>query len=226
MSWNRVQPTFGFRLGSASTRSEAGGSTILFWFSSSIVILQHPPNRDPIHPNLHDLISLVSPRKVEDMPSFKSYLASRGNQISGAVFLIGLGICFLTNHLFPGVLYALAVSLIVPRPSDQTDPGWAWNRFTAASVLAAIGLMFDLRLEGTSLVGVVLVCIGVFSLFGALAMRSNDHDTTESQADDPATRSPHSNKRRNESKWNGDAVGVDRLSGQASAKPYVDRDLS
>lgn len=151
------------------------------------------------------------------------YLTSRGNQISVSVFLIGLGVCFLAQHIFPGVLYAIAVSLIVPRPDDRVNPGRAWNRFTGAMVLTAIGLMFDLELEGISLAGVVLVCIGLFSLFGALAMRSTNGNSTKNKTVDDPSAGFSRRDQADESGWNHNGVRV--ANRHSSTKPHVDRDL-
>jgi hypothetical protein len=88
------------------------------------------------------------------------YGPRRGNQVSGAVFLIGLGLLFLTNFWWPGILFVLGAAAIAQGLSE----GRGWYALQGGIWLIGIGLVFSI---GFSL-PLLLILIGLSMLFGRL----------------------------------------------------------
>ncbi|GEM_PF-819177 len=88
------------------------------------------------------------------------YGPRRGNQVSGAVFLIGLGLLFLTNFWWPGILFVLGAAAIAQGLSE----GRGWYALQGGIWLIGIGLVFSV---GFSL-PLLLILLGLSMLCGTV----------------------------------------------------------
>jgi hypothetical protein len=88
------------------------------------------------------------------------YGPRRGNQVSGAVFLIGLGLLFLTNFWWPGILFVLGAAAIAQGLSE----GRGWYALQGGVWLIGIGLVFSI---GFSL-PLLLILLGLSMLCGTV----------------------------------------------------------
>ncbi len=89
----------------------------------------------------------------------------RTNQISGAVFLIGMGIIALLNYWWPGIMFVIGAALLVR--GFMTDP--KITGITPGIIAILIGLLFALRgVIGDigNLWPLILIVLGVAMLFG------------------------------------------------------------
>lgn len=59
-----------------------------------------------------------------------------GPQLKGAIWMIGLGILFLTGDWWPGIMILIGISAIVEglwrNPEPRQKPAWEWDRPTPA----------------------------------------------------------------------------------------------
>ncbi|NWG18522.1 MAG: hypothetical protein HXY41_18020 [Chloroflexi bacterium] len=88
----------------------------------------------------------------------------RGDQVSGAVFLIGLGVIALLNYWWPGIMFVIGASLI----ARGVVAGQQWQNLTGALVVIGIGLIFALEdvIGGVNFWPVALIALGMVLLFG------------------------------------------------------------
>ncbi len=89
----------------------------------------------------------------------------RINQISGAVFLIGMGVIALLNYWWPGIMFVIGAALLVR--AYMTDK--TMSHFAPGIIAILIGLLFALRgVFGDigSLWPLILIVIGIAMLFG------------------------------------------------------------
>lgn len=93
------------------------------------------------------------------------------DRVSGAVFLIGLGVIALINYWWPGIMFVIGASLI----ARGVVQGQAWQNATGALVVIAIGLVFALQdfIGGVNFWPLVLIALGLFMLFGQEWLRRN-----------------------------------------------------
>ena len=86
------------------------------------------------------------------------------NRISGAIFLIGLGVIALLNYWWPGIMFVIGASLI----ARSVAQGKTWQNATGALVVIAIGLIFALQdfIGGVSFWPLILIGTGLVMLFG------------------------------------------------------------
>lgn len=94
-------------------------------------------------------------------------------QASGAVFLIGFGLLFITGWWFPGMLFVIAASTI----AGALVAGQPWYSAQGAVWMIGIGLIFWLNLSW----GVVFVLIGISILLG---WQQNEHCKQKRKNDD------------------------------------------
>jgi len=89
----------------------------------------------------------------------------RVNQVSGAVFLIGMGIIALLSYWWPGIMFVIGASLLVR--GFMTDPKIA--NLTPGIIAMLIGLLFALRGvfgDISNLWPLILIVLGIAMLFG------------------------------------------------------------
>ena len=84
----------------------------------------------------------------------------RANQISGAVFLIGLGVLFATGFWFPGILLVIGATMLVQGLAD----GRGWYSLQGAAWMIGLGIWFA---TGAS-VAMLFILLGISVLIGAL----------------------------------------------------------
>lgn len=91
------------------------------------------------------------------------YSQERANQISGGVFLIGLGLLF-TNVLpwWPGIMFVIGASSI----AKGLAQGRNWAAMQGGIWMIVIGLIFGLGWIGSMAWPLILIAIGASMLFG------------------------------------------------------------
>ncbi|MEL6309494.1 MAG: hypothetical protein AAFR81_23140 [Chloroflexota bacterium] len=94
-------------------------------------------------------------------------------QASGAVFLIGFGLLFITGWWFPGMLFVIAASAI----AGALVAGKPWYTAQGAVWMIGLGLIFWLNLSW----GIVFVLIGISMLLG---WQKNEQDKRKRKNDD------------------------------------------
>lgn len=92
-------------------------------------------------------------------------MESRTDQASGAIFLIGLGLLFVTGWWWPGMLFVIAASSMARVMSE----GQNWTSATGALWMAGMGLFFMFNLN----FGAIWIIVGICML-SAYMMRSNN----------------------------------------------------
>ncbi len=96
----------------------------------------------------------------------------RINQVSGAVFLIGMGIIALLNYWWPGIMFVIGAAALVR--GYMTDQKIA--SYTPGIVAILIGLLFALRGvigDISNLWPLILIVAGVALLFGQDLLKRN-----------------------------------------------------
>src|SRR6185312_899691 len=86
--------------------------------------------------------------------------SNKANQISSAVFLIGLGMLFATGYLWPGIFFVIGASML----AQGLASGRGWYSLQGAIWMIGLGIWFALG----SPIGALLVIVGVSVLVGAL----------------------------------------------------------
>ena len=98
----------------------------------------------------------------------------KSEQMSGAIFLIGIGLLFVTGWWFPGILFVIGASSMATALANKQP----WISATGALWMFGLGFIFWLNLPW----GVILILIGLSTLvcwqkgdevFGG--KRKNDH---------------------------------------------------
>lgn len=91
------------------------------------------------------------------------------SQIGGGVFLVGLGMLFLTGWWWPGIMFVIAASIIARTMAE----GKPLNSATGAFWLIGIGVLFGLPgliggIAGTlwQVLPIILIAMGLFMFFG------------------------------------------------------------
>ncbi|GAB5490768.1 MAG: hypothetical protein Phog2KO_09830 [Phototrophicaceae bacterium] len=94
-------------------------------------------------------------------------------KISGAIFLIGLGLLLVTGWWFPGILFVIGISSLVGAVREDSD----WRNSGTAIWMIGLGLIFWLNLPWA----MIFVMIGLSMLFCNKSdddfggKRKNDH---------------------------------------------------
>jgi hypothetical protein len=108
-------------------------------------------------------------------------------QISGGVFLVGLGLLFLTGWWWPGIMFVSAASILA-RTMVEGKP---LNRATGAFWLIGIGVLFGMPgLIGGVAGGfwkvfpVILIGLGLFMFFGGRYRPNVDNYDDKPKNDD------------------------------------------
>ena len=108
-------------------------------------------------------------------------------QISGGVFLVGLGLLFLTGWWWPGIMFVTAASIIARTIAEGNDPKTA----TGAFWLIGIGVLFGMpNLIGDIAGGfwnifpLILIGIGLFMFFGGRYRPNVDNYNEKPKNDD------------------------------------------
>ncbi|GIL11423.1 MAG: hypothetical protein DWB42_15645 [Chloroflexi bacterium] len=88
----------------------------------------------------------------------------RADQVSGAIFLIGLGVIALINYWWPGIMFVIGAALI----ARGMVMGQQWQNITGALVVIGIGLIFALEdvIGGVNFWPLALIILGLVLLFG------------------------------------------------------------
>jgi hypothetical protein len=84
---------------------------------------------------------------------------ARANEISGALFLIGLGVLFATNFWWPGIMFVIGVMMLI----QGLVRGRGWYSMQGAVWMIGLGIWFAM---GAS-VAALFILIGVSMLIGA-----------------------------------------------------------
>lgn len=91
------------------------------------------------------------------------------SQISGGVFLVGLGMLFLTGWWWPGIMFVIAASIIAGTMAE----GKPLSQATGAFWLIGIGVFFgipgligDIAGGFWNLFPLILIGLGLFMFFG------------------------------------------------------------
>jgi len=108
-------------------------------------------------------------------------------QISGGVFLVGLGLLFLTGWWWPGIMFVTAASMIARTIAEGNDPKTA----TGAFWLIAIGVLFgmpgligDIAGGFWNIFPLILIGIGLFMFFGGQYRPNVDNYDDKPKNDD------------------------------------------
>lgn len=102
---------------------------------------------------------------------------SRAGEVSGGLFLIGIAILFLTGWWWPGILFVVGTVVIVSgflegKSSDQIKGGF---------VPIVLGIIFTIGFN----VGLLLLCIGLMVLVGALSKSDKEQDVMAEWSEKP-----------------------------------------
>jgi hypothetical protein len=84
----------------------------------------------------------------------------RANQVSGGVWLIGLGVLFATGYWWPGILFVLGAGSI----AQSLAEGRGWYAFQGALWAIGLGVWFAL---GTN-VATLFIILGISMLLAAI----------------------------------------------------------
>lgn len=101
-------------------------------------------------------------------------MESRTDQASGAIFLIGLGLLFVTGWWWPGMLFVIAASSMARVMSE----GQSWKAATGALWMAGLGFVFMFNLN----FGVIWIVLGL-GMLAAYLMRNNNSDAKRKNDD-------------------------------------------
>lgn len=82
----------------------------------------------------------------------------KSEQISGAVFLVGFGLIFITGWWFPGMLFVIGAASMAGALANNAH----WSTAHGALWMIGLGLIFWLNLPW----GVIFVVLGLSILFG------------------------------------------------------------
>src|SRR5262245_830026 len=88
------------------------------------------------------------------------FTENRANEVSGAVWLIGIGILLYTRYWWPGILFVIGAGSI----AWGLAAGRGWYAFQGAVWTIGLGLVFALGMH----VGTILILVGISALVGAL----------------------------------------------------------
>ena len=86
--------------------------------------------------------------------------SERANQITGATWMIGLGILLITGYWFPGIFFVIGAGMLVQSLVD----GRGWYSAQGAWWMIALGVWFMLGAG----VGTLFILIGISLLIGAI----------------------------------------------------------
>ncbi len=84
--------------------------------------------------------------------------------ISGGVFLIGLGVLFLLDWFWPGILILVGVSSFI----NQWAKGNLTGGLTSLAIFGGIVLFLEVGITGSVILPAFLIFVGLLSLIKAL----------------------------------------------------------
>lgn len=84
----------------------------------------------------------------------------RADEISGAVWLIGLGIMLVRGHWFPDIFFVIGAGMIAQALAE----GRAWYASQGALWMIGLGLMFTFHAP----FGALFIILGISALLGAI----------------------------------------------------------
>jgi hypothetical protein len=84
----------------------------------------------------------------------------RADEISGAVWLIGLGVLLITGRWWPGILFVIGAGMIAQSLVERRG----WYASQGALWLIGLGLMFLFHAP----IGALFIVLGISALLGAL----------------------------------------------------------
>jgi hypothetical protein len=88
---------------------------------------------------------------------------ANNGQVTGAVFLIGLGIIALLNFWWPGIMFVIGVSLLAGEFVETRSINFSSGRVIGAAVVMVIGLLglIDFNINWGGIWPIVLILLGV-----------------------------------------------------------------
>jgi hypothetical protein len=91
----------------------------------------------------------------------------RSGRVSGAIFLIGLGIIAFFNYWWPGIMFVIAATMLVGEYMETNTINFSSGRVIGAGVVLIIGLLgaIDFNIDWGKLWPVVLILLGLWVLF-------------------------------------------------------------
>lgn len=84
----------------------------------------------------------------------------RARTFSGAFFLIGLGFLFLIDHLWPGILMLVGLTVL----AQGLVQGRSWYGSQGALWLIGLGVIFEIGVSGSAFVGMILILVGLSTI--------------------------------------------------------------
>ncbi|HWE39477.1 MAG TPA: hypothetical protein VG406_23195 [Isosphaeraceae bacterium] len=84
----------------------------------------------------------------------------RADEISGAVWLIGLGVLLITGYWWPGILFVIGAGMIVQALAE----GRAWYASQGALWMFGLGIWFATGAP----IGALFIVLGISALLGAI----------------------------------------------------------
>ena len=96
----------------------------------------------------------------------------RGNQVGGGIFMVGLGLLFLTRFWWPGIMFVIGASIL----GRTIAEGRPWQSATSAFIMIGIGVIFWLPgLSIGALWPIILIGMGLAMLFGGNMMNAGNY---------------------------------------------------
>jgi hypothetical protein len=97
-------------------------------------------------------------------------IRTNNGQVTGAIFLIGLGIIALLNFWWPGIMFVIGISLLAGEYVETRSIHFSSGRVIGAAVVIVIGLLglIDFNINWGAIWPIVLILLGI----GLLAQNS------------------------------------------------------
>jgi hypothetical protein len=105
---------------------------------------------------------------------------SNNNHVTGAVFLIGLGIIALLNFWWPGIMFVTGIALLAGEFVETRTLNFSSGRVIGAAVIIVIGLLglIDFNINWGAIWPIILILLGV-GLLARTSMNGNKHKNDE-----------------------------------------------
>lgn len=96
--------------------------------------------------------------------------SDRSDQIFGGFMLAGIGILFMVNWFWPGILYVTGISLI----ARSVNEGKRWTDNTGALLILVVAIFFSFISLSGNLLSLILILAGLYLLFGSSLRKGSD----------------------------------------------------